>query len=81
MYGIFLKLDFSDIGLILKKVVVNMSKESNFIRTIKTAIPEEMEYSVFINSDKDKVKFITKSASFLFKLIRNVSSPGVISSS
>ena len=37
-----------------------MSKESSFIRTIKTVIPEEMEYSVFINTDKDKVKFIKR---------------------
>ena len=37
-----------------------MSKDSSFIRTIQTVIPEEMEYSVFINSDKDKVKFIKR---------------------
>ena len=37
-----------------------MSKESSFIRTIKTVIPEEMEYSVFINTDKDRVKFIKR---------------------
>ena len=37
-----------------------MSKDSSFIRTIQTVIPEEMEYFVFINSDKDKVKFIKR---------------------
>ena len=35
-----------------------MSKD--FIKYIETTIPEEMEYSVILNTDKDKVKFIKR---------------------
>ena len=34
--------------------------DSNFIKRIKTVIPEEMEYTPFINTEKDKVKFIKR---------------------
>lgn len=34
--------------------------ESNFIKRIKTVIPEEMEYSPIINNEKDRVKFIKR---------------------
>lgn len=36
-----------------------MSSKS-FIRTIKTTIPDEMQYSVLINNDKDRDKFIKR---------------------
>ena len=35
-------------------------KESEFIKRIKTVIPEEMEYNPIINNEKDKVKFIKR---------------------
>ena len=34
--------------------------DSNFIKRIKTVIPEEMEYTPIINNEKDKVKFIKR---------------------
>lgn len=35
-------------------------KESEFIKRIKTVIPEDMQYSPIINNEKDKVKFIKR---------------------